>query len=179
METCVNHPDREALSLCHSCGKYYCKECLYEGKEYYYCKDTACSEILFKESGAAELPLSLTCPNCESEIELSEQERTAGKFHCPECEALIDMTVSPPRILDKENYVLLTSSLNQGDLGVVKSMLDDANIDYYVFGENFLSVDPLLQPARIFVNQKQAEEAADLLQNFDFKIFGVSGNDYE
>jgi len=39
---CHNHPKRQALSLCHSCGRDYCAACLNEGKEYYYCKDAAC-----------------------------------------------------------------------------------------------------------------------------------------
>jgi transcription elongation factor Elf1 len=179
MITCVNHPEKQALSLCHHCGQYYCKDCLYEGKEYYYCKEPACREQLLKEVGASELPVIINCPNCDNEIELSEKERSAGKFHCPECESLIDMTVEPPQVVNKENYVLLASSLNQGDLGLIKSILDNAGIDFYVFGENFLSVDPLIQPARIFVNQKQAKETAELLKDFEFKIFGISKNDYE
>jgi len=178
METCVNHPDREALSFCHNCGKYYCRECLFEGKEYYYCKEPACREALLKESGVSEMPVVTTCPNCQSEIELSEDEKASGKYHCPECEALINIAVNPPVVLNKEEYILLASSLNQVDIGIVKSILDDAGIDYYAYGENFLSIRPLLEPVRFFVNQVQAEEAAALLKDYDFKIFGVSKNSY-
>jgi ankyrin repeat protein len=39
---CYNHPDRIALSFCHSCGRYFCEECLVEGIEYYYCKAPEC-----------------------------------------------------------------------------------------------------------------------------------------
>ncbi len=45
MNYCSKHMDREALSFCHNCGKYYCKECLIEGKEYYYCNDSECSKL--------------------------------------------------------------------------------------------------------------------------------------
>ena len=66
------------------------------------------------------------------------------------------------------------SSLNQGDIGIIKSILDDNEIDYYVTGENFLSVSPLLEPAQFFVNTNQFEEAKKLLKDFDLKIFGFS-----
>lgn len=44
MYNCTKHLDREALSFCHKCGKFYCKECLTEGKEYYYCSDPECQK---------------------------------------------------------------------------------------------------------------------------------------
>jgi len=27
---CFNHPDREAVALCSSCGRHYCRECVTE-----------------------------------------------------------------------------------------------------------------------------------------------------
>lgn len=45
---CKNHPERKSFNICHKCGKYYCKECLNEGKEYYYCNEPSCYEK-FKE----------------------------------------------------------------------------------------------------------------------------------
>ena len=46
---CKNHPDKIALSFCHSCGDYYCPECLNEGLEYYYCKKEKCNKIFLAE----------------------------------------------------------------------------------------------------------------------------------
>ena len=43
-QNCKNHPDTNALSLCHSCGDYFCQDCLIEGDEYYYCKDNKCQQ---------------------------------------------------------------------------------------------------------------------------------------
>ena len=43
-EQCSMHPDRRALSFCHSCGKHFCEECLIEGAEYYYCQAQACQQ---------------------------------------------------------------------------------------------------------------------------------------
>jgi len=45
-EKCFNHPDIDSLSLCHSCERYFCKDCLVEGAQYYYCKDEECQNAL-------------------------------------------------------------------------------------------------------------------------------------
>lgn len=42
--------DKEALSFCHSCGKYFCSDCLTEGKEYYYCDNPECQKQLLLEN---------------------------------------------------------------------------------------------------------------------------------
>lgn len=178
MKNCINHPDKKATSICHGCGKDYCESCLDDGKEFYYCKNLECQKLLKKELYPEFLPPNVSCPNCESDLELTENERISGKVHCPECEALIDFKVDPSKVLPKENYVELLSSLNQGDIGIIKSILEDSNIDYYVFGENFLSVDPLIQPARFYVNGNQIKEAKELLKDFDLHIWGTSRNEY-
>ena len=77
----------------------------------------------------------------------SNEEKKERKVHCPECETTIDFNYDPPKAFNKENYVEFLSSLNQGDIAVIKSVLDDGGIDYYTTGENFLSMDPLIVPA--------------------------------
>lgn len=54
-EKCFNHPDRESIAPCHSCGKYFCRDCLSEGKEYYYCKKEQCQALLKQESSQFEV----------------------------------------------------------------------------------------------------------------------------
>ena len=174
MKTCFNHPDNKAVSVCHNCGKDYCEQCLDEGKEFYYCKRSECQELLEKELPTIKAPESIICPNCDSELELSENERIKGKTHCPECESVIDFTISPPKILENKNYIEILSSLNQGDIALIKSILEDGKIDYYTFGENFLSVRPILEPVKIFVNLNQFDEVQELLKDFELKIFGLS-----
>jgi len=48
-EKCTNHPQKNALSFCHSCGKYFCDTCLVEGERYYYCNNNSCQKIKTKE----------------------------------------------------------------------------------------------------------------------------------
>jgi len=176
MKTCFNHPDQEVLSKCHGCGKEYCASCLDEGIEYYYCKNSECQALLKKELPEYAVPESVICPNCNIELDLSEDERMVGKFHCPECDAVIDYTVSPPKIIEDTNYTEILSSLNQGDIALIKSILEDEDIDYVIYGENFLGIRPLLEPARILVNTDQVEVAKNILKDFDLNIYGVSTN---
>jgi hypothetical protein len=124
------------------------------------------------------LSKNIICPNCEREIELSKKEIKTRKKHCPKCEALLDFNFEPPRIAKKENYVELLSSLNIGDISMIKSLLDSGEIDYYIFEENFVHVRPLLEPARLFVNETQIEEVKEILKDFDLHIWGLSSNQY-
>jgi hypothetical protein len=48
-ERCFNHPDKKSLAPCHSCKKYFCEECLTEGREYYYCGDEQCQALKNQE----------------------------------------------------------------------------------------------------------------------------------
>ncbi len=186
---CYNHPERRAYSICHNCGKSFCEDCLVEGGEYYYCKNTACQKVLREKNPepqtfsnneiVTQLSEYIICPNCESELQLSKEERQLKKIHCPECETFIDFNVNPPKIFKTENYILLLTSLNQADIGVIKSILDDNEIDYYVNGENFLAVRPLVQPVQFFVNENQFEEAKELFKDFDLKIYGFSTSNDE
>lgn len=50
---CKNHPQKESISFCHNCGEYYCRECLNEGKEFYYCNNTECYNKYLDEVGTA------------------------------------------------------------------------------------------------------------------------------
>lgn len=174
MEHCVNHPSKKAISVCHNCGEAYCESCLVEGKEFYYCNKPACQAAMRQESAAALLAEKIKCPSCSSELRLTKDERAARTFHCPECEAYLDFTVTPPMVLKDKKYSEVFSSRNQGDIALLKSFLDDSDIDYYVSGEDFLSVYPLIQPAKFFVRDDQVEEAKGLLKEFNANLFGVS-----
>jgi hypothetical protein len=50
-EKCVNHPQKEALSFCHECRKYYCNACLVEGAAFYYCYDEKCQAAITENEG--------------------------------------------------------------------------------------------------------------------------------
>jgi DNA-directed RNA polymerase subunit RPC12/RpoP len=174
MDICVNHPERKAFSICHNCGEHYCQDCLSAGNEYYYCKKPACQALLKKELPGKKLEPLQTCPNCKKEFKLSEKARETGKVHCPKCEAYIDFTTKPPTFDPAEEFSLLFNSMNQGDIALAISILDDGGFDYYIAGQNFAQIDPLIQPARFFIRNDQLKDAIERLKNVDFNIFGVS-----
>jgi transcription elongation factor Elf1 len=174
MNKCIIHNDKEALSICHGCGKDFCEICLDEGTEYYYCKNPECQNLLKNELPQIKILDNIFCPQCKTEFKLSDEEKTIGKIHCNECDKILDFTVDPPKLLDIDNYTELISTLNQGDIALIKSILDDAEIDYIILGESFLSVRPLLEAARIFVNASQINEAQAIIKDLELNIFGIS-----
>lgn len=173
MSFCTNHPDTDAYGICKYCGKPFCKECLVEGKEFNSCRNPDC----LKANEFGILPHKITCPKCGKKITLSEKERNEVIVHCHKCESTIDFSVDPPAITEPKKYAEVTWSMNQGDLFIIKSILDDAEIDYYTMGENFLSVDPLIQPARFFVVEDQIDTVKELLKETQIKISGISLTD--
>jgi hypothetical protein len=52
---CNNHPERNAVSSCRSCGQYYCGDCLIEGVDYYYCRMENCQEQMKQFGGPASV----------------------------------------------------------------------------------------------------------------------------
>jgi predicted Zn finger-like uncharacterized protein len=119
---------------------------------------------------------NIVCPSCKTEIELDNDDRNKKFVRCPECNSLIDISKNPIEIVKDKNYIQILTSMNQGDLGIIQSMLDDGNIDYFIDGKNFLSVDPLIQPAKIMVLEEQYEEAKEIIKDFELNIFGISSN---
>src|SRR3989339_171413 len=69
-EKCSNHLDRDALSFCHACKKYYCSECLVEGSDYYYCSNAQCQAKI-----GEELTKSVSAKKEHAEKTLSPQQR--------------------------------------------------------------------------------------------------------
>ena len=174
MNTCKNHPGRKAFSICHNCGEHYCEDCLSEGQEYYYCKKNECQAALKKERPGESLNPFQTCPNCKKDFKLGDDSRKTGKAHCPNCEAFIDFTTNPPDVKPAEEFTFLLDTMNQGDIALAISILDDGKFDYYISGQNFASIDPLIQPARFYIRKDQFSEAISRLKDVNFNIFGVS-----
>jgi uncharacterized membrane protein len=69
-EKCSKHPDKDALSFCHACGKYYCPSCLQEGAAYYYCYDEKC------QAAKTDHERSMS----EKLAQISKEELPSGKY---------------------------------------------------------------------------------------------------
>ena len=46
---CTIHDDKESISICFSCKRPFCQNCLREGNRHYYCFDEDCSKMYLEE----------------------------------------------------------------------------------------------------------------------------------
>jgi hypothetical protein len=110
------------------------------------------------------------CPFCGAEY-------VPGIRECPDCRTgLVDAPPPPPVPVEFEEIL---ETFNQGDIALIKSILDDAAIEYFFQGEIFNLVDPLIQPARLRVRKDQAGEVRQLLKDLNVSFLGVSVRDEE
>ena len=108
-------------------------------------------------------------------------EYNDGASSCPRCD-------TGPGRKEKEQvqrrgdvgaYAPLLSTYNAADIAIIKSVLDNEEIDYHLQGEYFNMAEPLVQPARFYVARDQLERAREALQELRLTFLGVSFRDTE
>jgi hypothetical protein len=105
------------------------------------------------------------CPNCHAEY-------VPGVKECPDCrELLLERLPDVPPPIEFEEIL---RTFNLGDIALIKSILENAEIEYFFRGEIFNQVDPLIQPARLSVRTDQAHDAKELLKNMNVSFLGLS-----
>jgi len=70
----------------------------------------------------------------------------------------------------------LVATFNPIDIAFIKSLLDAEKIEYYLEGENFLQVRPLVSPARIMVESSRLDDAKELLKDYTPGKFGYKSD---
>ena len=116
------------------------------------------------------IPIEVNCPKCKTELSLDENERNLKRFKCPSCMSLIDYSNEMPKIIEPEEYIKILTTINQGDIALIKSLFDSENIDYYISGDHFLAMDHLIQGAKLFVIESDYDKAAVLLEDTNSEI---------
>ena len=107
----------------------------------------------------------MLCPNCHAEY-------IPGVKECPDCrEMLVDHLPEVPPPIEFEEIL---RTFNLADIALIKSMLDNAEIESFFRGEIFNQVAPLIQPARLFVRQDQEGDARELLKTMKVSFLGLS-----
>jgi hypothetical protein len=102
------------------------------------------------------------CPKCRSEFR-------EGFFECPECSVPLVEDLPPeepepiPEYVDFEE---IKTSLDMGEIAIIKSILDSHKIKYIIHNEFIGSTYGAALPARILVSENQVKEAKELLQDF-------------
>jgi hypothetical protein len=90
--------------------------------------------------------------------------------------------IFPPNIVEPSGlamahdmkFELLISTFNAADLAIIKSVLDNEEIEYQVQGEFFNMAEPLVQPARVFVPADEKDRARKALEPLKLTYLGVS-----
>jgi hypothetical protein len=115
------------------------------------------------------------CPNCKGEY-------VKGVTRCKQCDvplvASLDDIPGPKPDKDLE-FVSIVRTFNPQDIMVIRSILDDSGIEFYVQGENGISIRPAADPANVLVVKDRAEEALELLKDLDlsFYLFNADKHD--
>jgi len=68
-------------------------------------------------------------------------------------------------------------TFNPADLAMIRSVLDAEGIPYFIQGEHFALIRPLVEPARVLVPEAEAEHAHDLLRHLDLAYVGIRVRD--
>lgn len=76
------------------------------------------------------------------------------------------------------DYKAVLSTLNPGDIAVIKSVLGSKNITYFFQGENFNYWGDGVIPARLMVKKDQVEEAREILKDLklNFNVINLPKN---
>ena len=115
------------------------------------------------------------CPNCGAEYR-------EGFTHCPDCNVdLVDKL--PEEDKDKNNeagedqtFIPVLSTYNLGDVALIKSILANEDIEYFLKGENTEYVSACMDPVVLMVRDDQVKIVKELLKDFDVKWGMFSAN---
>ena len=101
------------------------------------------------------------CPKCRAEY-------VEGVTACDDCHVPL-VLVLLPRPVDEapayHEFKALLATFNAGDIALIRSIFDGEDIDYYIQGEQFNNLDPLIQPAKLMVAKEQIAQARDLIKD--------------
>lgn len=108
------------------------------------------------------------CPKCRTEYR-------DGFDTCADCNLhLVDNDLPEEKAKEYVRFKELLFTYSSGDIAFLKSLLDARNIRYHIQGEIFMQVRPLVQPVGVMVDEKQYEEAKELLKNFKGRFTGLA-----
>ncbi len=108
------------------------------------------------------------CPQCKSEYR-------SGFIVCNDCNVNLVDTL-PSENTEKEQYVQYVDVLhtfNPADISYIKSILDCEGIIYYFKGEHFSRIDPMIEPARLMVEESQVDRVKELLRDSDLSFMTI------
>jgi hypothetical protein len=113
------------------------------------------------------------CPKCGSEYR-------EGFTHCSDCD--VDLVKNLPEQLEpneaenEKTFIPILSTYNLGDIDLIKSILDNEDIAYFLKGENTAHISSAMDTTVLMVEESQVNIVKELLKNFDLKFMMFSKN---
>ncbi len=114
-----------------------------------------------------ERKVGMFCPVCRSEY-------VEGVTECHDCRVPLVKVLKDPLDEPPIEFEEVLQTYNQGDIAVIRSLLDNEDIQYFFRGEIFNLVDPLIQPAKLHVRKDQSKRVREMLANLNVTFLGVS-----
>lgn len=111
------------------------------------------------------------CPKCGAEYR-------EGFTQCADCGIALVWEKPDEVEADKADYVEYTEVLRTfslADVAIIRSLLEDSGIDYFIKDEHFALVRPLVEPPTLMVNKDQVEEAWEILKDLELQFKGITG----
>lgn len=97
-----------------------------------------------------------------------KREHTDGTSACLNCGSSTSDKVSNKKSQDKQpeyiEFVTIMETSDRALIAIVKSILDDAGIKYFINGESLLNLGRAAIDAKIQVDKKDAQTALELLK---------------
>ncbi len=116
------------------------------------------------------------CPNCGAEYR-------EGFTHCPDCDVDLVDKLPEEKTKDKnieadedQTFIPILSTYNLGDIALIKSVLDNEGIEYFLQGENTAYIRGYMDPTILMVRNDQVKIVKELLKDFDVKWGMFSAN---
>jgi hypothetical protein len=107
------------------------------------------------------------CPECKAEY-------LDGVTTCAGCGVPLVAVLPPEPDHSGEGFVHVLSTYNAGDVAVVQSILEGTDIEYFIKGKNFNEMEPLVQPAQLYVARHQVNTVKELLDDVKIRFLGVT-----
>jgi hypothetical protein len=110
---------------------------------------------------------TMFCPKCNSEYR-------EGFTKCADCgiELVLELPINPEA--EYVEWVEMLSTFNNGDIAMLKSLLECENINYYFHGEYFNAVRPWAQPAILMVDKKDILVVKKLIKDLKLSFRGMA-----
>ncbi len=109
------------------------------------------------------------CPQCRAEY-------LQGVRECADCGIPLVVALPEPPAREQPadlELVEVLATFNPGDIALLKSVLDANGIDYLFQGEHFATVQPMVDPARLFVSREQLTQARELVDSLDLNFSAI------